>query len=131
MINYLSQLKSKLVTSFGSKTFLAFSKEILENLILFQVLRISEIQNFSKFLETVNESSIFLLPKVGIYVKPGSERSFYQSKCVNLLVKYPHGSALLIKLEGCNFAKITLPLRLFTIFSMVFSYCWQTEFLLF
>ena len=125
----LSLILSKLVTSFGSKTFLVFSKEILENLILFQVLRIPEIQNFP--LEIVDESSIFLLPKFGIYVKTDSERSFYISKCVNLLEKCPHGSALLIKFVGCSFVKITLSLRLFPIVSIVFSFCWQTEFLLF
>ena len=86
MITVLSQSKekiswfcinvflSKLVTFFDSTYFLVFSKEILENLILFQSVRILEIQKFPKFLEIANKSPILLV----VRHFTGSERCFYQ-----------------------------------------------------
>ena len=46
--------------------------------MLFRSLRIPEIQIFQKFLEILNESPLLLLLKAEEYVKPGSERCFYQ-----------------------------------------------------
>ena len=65
---------SKLVTFFDSTYFLVFSKEILENLILFQSVRILEILKFPKFLEIANKCPILLV----VRHFTGSERCFYQ-----------------------------------------------------
>ena len=78
---------------------------------LFIALRIPEIQHFPTFLETLNESPILFLLKVGTYVNTGSGRYYYQQLFLNSLSlprRYPLGQDILVKSVTRNYSKIEL-----------------------